>query len=387
MSPERFGRVSEPDASPLKVAHLTARLVVGGMENVVASLLRAMPASRVSSSAWCLEEADVIGDALRAEGRDVFAFGKRHARDPSLFLRIAARIRRTRTRILHCHDELAWFYGAIGARLAGGCRVIMTMHGRRHGISSRHLIEQRLLAALTSVLVCVSAYLEDQLLRELHANRSRLRIIRNGISLPPVVPGASERAAARSALGLSPGTMAVGWSGRMAPVKNLDLLLRSFAGLVQHVPESNLVLFGDGPEAAALDARAAELGISGRVLRAGVRLDLPKLLPALDAYACSSHYEGLSLSVLEAMAAGIPVVATAVGGNPELLGSGDSGLLVPPGDADAMEAALRILAEDGGLRRRMGECARQRIVENFSIDRMIDDYLLCYRSIVPRDLR
>ena len=141
---------------PARLVHLCARLPVGGMENVVVSLFQHVRRDQYNSAIWCLEEGDVQGRELIAQGEPVVELGKRDGRDAGLFVRIAQRIRRNRIDLLHCHDELSWFYGAIGAKLSGRrSPVVVTMHGRRSNISRRHLCEQRVLAALTSSIVSV----------------------------------------------------------------------------------------------------------------------------------------------------------------------------------------------------------------------------------------
>jgi glycosyltransferase involved in cell wall biosynthesis len=354
------------------------------MENVVASLLRALPSTRYVSEAWCLEELDALGHELRRTGATLFEFRKRRSREPRLFWTLARAIRTRRVELLHCHDELSWFYGAVAARLAGVRRIVITMHGRRPGIVGRHLIEQRVLAALTPTIVAVSAFLREQILHELRVPASQVVLVRNGIVMPPPVTP-EQRRRSRAALGLAASDFVVGTVGELSPVKNIALALDGVARAHREVPLLKYLVIGGGAQHEALTAKAAELGLTAAVRFLGVRRDVPELLAALDAYVCSSNYEGISLSILEAMAAGTPIVATMVGGNPELIQHGRTGLLIPSGDATALGEALRQLANQAAAARQIALQARLAVEQAYTIDRMIDAYDSLYRFLVERD--
>jgi glycosyltransferase involved in cell wall biosynthesis len=298
-----------------------------------------------------------------------------------LFLRIARQLRADRVDILHCHDELSWFYGTIAARLGGrDTRVIVTMHGRRLNIATRHLYEQRVLAAGSASIVAVSEFLRHQLLRELHLDADRVTTIKNGISIDACYPTADERHRARVELGLPAGAIVAGTVGELSPIKNLDLALEAIAAARRQVSDLRLVFVGEGALRARLTARAADLGLGDCVLFAGLRRNVAALLPAFDIYLCSSDYEGVSLSILEAMARGRPIVATAVGGNPELIEHDETGLLAPKGDAPAMAERIARLAGDAALRERLGKRAQAWVRRTFSMDRMVRDYERAYAA-------
>jgi glycosyltransferase involved in cell wall biosynthesis len=364
---------------PRRVAHLCSRLCVGGMENVVAHLLRTARSPQFESSAWCLEERDVLGEELAAQGFPVFVLGKRRRRDVGLFWRIAALIRQHRVAVVHCHDELSWFYGTVGARLSGPrCRVVVTMHGRRRDISVRHLWEQRALAAWTSRIVSVSEFLRNQLLSELRLAADRVSTITNGVPWAPDLPTIRDRDAARLRLGVRSDEFVIGSVGELSGVKNLDLMIDAASHVRLSVPGLKVVFIGEGKEKDRLLARVGQLGLAEHVAFAGLRRDVQALLPAFDVYVCSSDYEGVSLSILEAMARGRPVVATSVGGNPEVVRDGCDGLLVPKRKPEALADAVKQLAHDSVLRTQMGAQAHSSVRERFSLDRMVRDYVDLY---------
>lgn len=366
-----------------RVVHLCARLPVGGMENVVVSLVRHLPASQFVNAIWCLEEGDVQGRELLARGEQVLELRKAPGRDVVLFFRVARLIRQHEVELLHCHDELSWFYGAVGARLAHrGTQVVMTMHGRRRNISRRHLLEQRFLAALTSSIVCVSKFLCDQIHSELMPDPRRVTTIKNGISLPVTFPSHHERQQARASLGIPPEAFVIGSVGELSPVKNLDLTLDAAAIAVGKRPDLRVVFVGDGAERQALAERVAELGLQENVLFAGWRRDIQNLLPALDIYVCSSHYEGISLSVLEAMARGRAIAATAVGGNPELIEHRRTGILVAAGNPLELADAILGLAANPHEREQLGREAQRKVSSAHGIDRMVQSYAALYQRLM-----
>jgi glycosyltransferase involved in cell wall biosynthesis len=165
-------------------------------------------------------------------------------------------------------------------------------------------------------------------------------------------------------------------------VKDLGTLTAAVAVLRRQRPDVRLVVVGDGPERDALEACARELGLGESVRFAGIRRDARRLLAGFDIYANTSIHEGVSLTILEAMAAGLPVVATAAGGNPEVVVDGETGLVVPVRAAEAVTGALARLAADPALARRLGTAGRRRLEERFSIDRMVAEYVQVYRGLL-----
>jgi glycosyltransferase involved in cell wall biosynthesis len=203
-------------------------------------------------------------------------------------------------------------------------------------------------------------------------------VIYNGID-PGPLPDAQGRIAARKQLGVPADSLVIGTIGRLDPVKDLATLLRALAQCSQEV-QALLVIIGDGPERPALEALARELSVDSRVQFLGHRDDARQWLPACDVYVNSSVSEGVSLTILEAMAAGLPVIATRVGGTPEVV-TGECGLLVPARDAGALARALSELHRDLPRRASFGRAARSRVETHFTLDRMVREYADVYRSL------
>ena len=208
------------------------------------------------------------------------------------------------------------------------------------------------------------------------APRGRMHAIANGIRLDRYHPDAEARASARVELGLGDAWV-VGTVGRLDTYKNQALLVRALAPLLSS--DLRLVIVGDGPARGEVEAEIAKLREPRWVVMTGRRMDVPQLIPAFDVFALSSKTEGLPLVVPEAMAAGLPVVTTAVGGLPTVVDEGKTGMLVPVEEA-ALRRALATLADDRPLARTMGERARDTALDRYSADRMVDAYLDLYRQ-------
>jgi glycosyltransferase involved in cell wall biosynthesis len=245
----------------------------------------------------------------------------------------------------------------------------------------------------------VSAQLKTDLVRHVGMPEGRIEVLYNGVDLGRFRHGGSaagdaaagipdeatgERAAIHAELGIAPGALVIGSVGRLVPVKNYGLLLRAFAqaGLARR--GAHVLLVGEGPERAPLDALARELGIEANVRLAGHRDDVQRLLPAFDVFVLPSVSEGMSNTLLEAMAAGVPAVASEVGGNGEIVRDGIEGILFPSADQEALQAALGRLVDDAATRRAMGAAARERAQSAFDLKVMVGRYERLYERVAAR---
>ena len=209
---------------------------------------------------------------------------------------------------------------------------------------------------------------------------SRIAVVPNGIDAGRL-PDAADRHRARAAFGVPDDAFVVGTVARLDPVKDLGSLVLAFGQLRAAHPRSHLVIVGDGPERGRLEAMARENGLAPAIFLLGQRDDARALLAGFDAYVNCSTSEGVSLSVLEAMAAGLPIVATRVGGTPEVIEHSRTGVLVPARNSRALAEALFTLAADGLSARTLGAAARFAVEERFTIDRMVDHYARVYARL------
>jgi glycosyltransferase involved in cell wall biosynthesis len=296
---------------------------------------------------------------------------------PGLAMRVADAARRTGATVLHCHHYSPFVYGRLAALGLPGTRVIYTEHGRLSDDppSRKRRMVNRLLTRGVHDLVAVSHDLRSHLLDE--ALPERMRVIWNGID-PGEAPSPESRAAARAALRATGDEYLVATVARLDPVKDLGTLIRAVAATRRQGQRLLLAIIGDGQERAALESMTAAEGVADAVRFLGHRDDARALLAGADVYANSSTSEGISLTLLEAMAAELPVVATGVGGSPEVVVNGETGRTVPARDASAMAGALLDLDTNRSTALRMGREGRRRVLRHFTIDRMVQDYASIY---------
>jgi glycosyltransferase involved in cell wall biosynthesis len=235
----------------------------------------------------------------------------------------------------------------------------------------------------SDAIVAVSEAVRHDAAEYEHLDPARIRVIRNGVLVPPPMPPA-ERAAIRAGWGFGPADLVVGGVANLKPRKGLGLLIRSIATLHAGLPTLRLVLVGEGPHRPVLEALVAELGLTDVVHFHGRDLDARRLYGAFDIFAHASESEGSPNAVIEAAAAGRPIVATRAGGTVEVVVDGESGLLVPVGDEAGLAAALLRLAKDPELRARLGAAARERAATVFGMDRLVAEFAAMYEELAER---
>lgn len=269
-------------------------------------------------------------------------------------------------------------YGRLAALLVPRTRVVFTEHGRLSDAppSAKRRRATRLLTLGVHELYAVSHDLRRHLLEE--GFPERMGVIWNGIE-PDAERDASARASARLLLQAAAGDVVIGSVGRLDPVKDFGTLVAAFAAASARDARLLLVLIGDGPERAALEAAIGASGAGDRVRLMGHREDVRQLLPGFDIFANSSITEGVSLTVLEAMAAALPVVATRVGGTPEVVIDGETGMLVEARNAPTLGAVLAQVSSDPPRMLVYGRSGRQRLLDHFTLDRMVEDYAATYQ--------
>jgi glycosyltransferase involved in cell wall biosynthesis len=292
-------------------------------------------------------------------------------------------IREREIRVVHSHGKGAGLYGRLAARRAG-VAAVHTFHGLHYdgyppGARSAYIAMERGLARITHTIIHVSASQAERAGPLGLVPAERARVIVNGIDAARVRAQLRPREGARTALGLDPTALVLGTVARFDPVKGLETLLEAMGRLRQRRPGAVCLVVGDGPESGRLRARARRLGLGGTVVWAGPLPDAARYFAALDVYVTASLGEGLPLGVLEAMASGLPVVATRVSGHVDTVADGVTGLLVPPRDPPALAEAADALLADGARRLRMGEAARERVVREFSVARMTAEVGDVYR--------
>jgi sugar transferase (PEP-CTERM/EpsH1 system associated) len=364
----------------MHVVHVVDSLAVGGVENGVVNLVNALSPD-IRHTVVTLSAVGPLAERL-PDGVGCHCVGKRPGIDVGAMVRLAALLRRLRPSVVHSRNWGA-FDAIPAARVAGVGVVIHGEHGREaadpQGLDPRRNRLRRVFAPLVTRFVTVSFDLRQWLLTTVRLPAGKLVTIHNGVDARRFAGG--DRQAARRALRLPAHSVVVGAVGRLDPVKDHAGLLRAFSVLRTDQPAAELVIVGDGPCRAGLERQIQELGLTGHVHLLGMRQDVPLLLRGFDAFVLPSLAEGISNTVLEAMATGLPVVATRVGGNPELVEHGVTGALVPADNPLVLAAALRCYVEDGRLRDAHGDAARRRVLQHFTLERMAQGYHDLYVSV------
>jgi sugar transferase (PEP-CTERM/EpsH1 system associated) len=364
----------------IHVVHVVDSLAVGGMENGVTNLVNALTEG-IRHTVVTISATGPLADRL-PHHVERHCIGKRVGLDPYAFLKLTRLLRQLRPSIVHSRNWGA-FDAVVAARLAGVPAVIHGEHGREaadpDGLNRRRNRLRRLVAPLVSQFVTVSEDLRHWLVTTVKLPPAKVVTIHNGVDVSRFAAG--DRNAGRDTLGLASRAVIVGTVGRLDPVKDHAGLVEACAALRAARPETELVIVGEGPCRATVEHRIVELGLSGHVHLPGLSRAVPVLLRGFDVFVLSSLAEGISNTVLEAMATGLPVVATRVGGNPELVHDGVTGTLVTPGDPLALAAAIRAYVDDPALRARHGEAGRRRALEHFTVDRMAEAYRGLYTSL------
>lgn len=377
------------------IAHLIYCLDFGGLENGLVNLVNQLPPARFRHVIICLTRATDFRQRISRADVEVIEIGKRPGKDPAHYLRLWRELRRLRPVVLHTRNlatlEYQWMAWAAGVPVR-----IHGEHGWDHSDVNGTRLKNRLLrrgaAPVVQQFVAMSRHIAGWL-AGVGVGRERIRQIYNGVDVTRF--GTRDRKPADWPFERAE-SIVIGTVGRMSPVKDQLTLVRAFLRCIEWQPELartlRLALIGDGPLLAEARRLLEGAGAAQLAWLPGARNDVPELLAAFDLFALPSLNEGISNTILEAMASALPVIATRVGGNAELVEDRVTGRLVAAASPDEMARALLEYAADASLRSAHGEAARLRAVRHFGLERMILDYLDLYQSAIqvrgsPRTLR
>lgn len=374
-------RASVADTMAPRVGFVLHVMQVAGAEVLVAETIRRLGTS-IRPTVYCLDGVGQLGAQMQAEGVDVVSLDRRPGLDYGLIHRFAARLRDDRIDVLHAHQYTPYFYGALANILAGRqARVIFTEHGRHFPDVvgwKRRMVNRLFLQHLASEVNAVAQFSGDAVRVIDGFSRWPVRVIPNGIETHRYGDGAGTVAEARATLGIPVDRRYLVCVARFHPVKDHRTLIAAFARVSASRPDVDLLLAGDGALRADLEQQVRDAGLTERVRFLGVRRDVPTVLRAADVFVLASVSEGASITVLEAMATGLPIVTTRVGGNPELVREGQDGLLVPRGNSEALAVALGQVLDDPALVRRLGQSAQARARDEYDLADTIAAYARLY---------
>jgi glycosyltransferase involved in cell wall biosynthesis len=276
--------------------------------------------------------------------------------------------------------------GIVGAKLAAVPIIIHGEHGTMQTESKLHIHVQRWFWCRADQILSVSEVLRDNLHQTFAFPKERIRVVANGVDLSRF-DLSRNGVDYKARLGLPPEALVFGAVGRLVPVKAYPILLKAAKLVFREIPPAHLVIAGDGPLRNELVQMARDYNMMDRVHFLGARKDVQEILRALDVYVLCSESEGMSNTILEAMASGRPVVATAVGGNPELVVDGETGLLVSPNHPHRLATAIMKLLREPACRRRLGQGSRRRVEEKFNLEDMVRNYAEVYLELFARHFK
>jgi sugar transferase (PEP-CTERM/EpsH1 system associated) len=372
----------------IRIMHIVDHLGKGGLENGLVNLIEHLEPTRFEHVVYAIRQLGANADRLRSDGVQVICQGKKDSDSVFQFGELARGIRQVRPDIVHSRNWAA-VEAVVAARWLRSCAVIHSEHGLERDATSkeprRRRIFRRVAFELADRVVAVSCQLRD-----LHSGRTgfraeRISVIHNGVDGQRFFADEAARKATRQELGIGDDEFLLGCVGNLLPVKDHITLLKAVEALEIDIPRWRLMIVGEGSERPLLERFIAEHpGWKARISLPGTSTRIAEFLNGLDAYILPSIAEGISNSLLEAMSCGLPVIASAAGGNPEVVVHGKSGLLFPARDVGSLRELLLLLGRNEDLRRVLGEGARRRVQEEFSIHVMVQKYQNLYENVVRK---
>lgn len=357
----------------INVLHIVLGLQVGGLEKFVLDLIDKYPPN-IKPYIVCLEKKGELGRHF--ENLDIIELNKSPSLSFKTVMQLVSMITKLDIDIIHTHNPGPHFYGAIAGFLARK-PVIHTKHGRNYPADGKKVWLNKISSYFTDKVVAVSQNAADVCLEVENINSSKLEVILNGIDTNIFAPRKCEAEDNKP--------VQIGIVARLSAEKDHQTLLGACKLLSTQKADFHLDIIGDGPLRGVLESSVKSLEIDKYVSFCGTRHDVPELLRKLDIFVLSSISEGISLTLLEAMATRLPIVATNVGGNPEVVVDCETGYIVPPGNPEEMANKLLLLIKDENLRIQMGEKGRERVVMKFSIDETAQQYEKLYYSVLKRN--
>ena len=390
---------SRPSEPRIKVLRIISRMNIGGPAIHVTNLNSGLDPDRYVSllvsgtenpgegSLRDLAESAGVEVTVIPQIRSAASLGPR---DVLALFKLYRLMRRERPQIVHTHESKAGFLGRLAARIAGVPIVLHTYHGHvlrgYYGPLKSWALRrmEQLLALLTDRLIAVSEQVKRDLVQYRVARSEKISVVPLGFDLEPFLSSEVHRGSFRREMNLNGSTRLVGIVGRLFPIKNHRLFLDAAALVSAEEPASRFVVVGDGVLRQELDQYARDLSIRDMVIFTGWRRDLPRIYADLDVLVVSSDNEGTPVSAIESMASGCPVVATRVGGIPDVISDGDTGYLVPAGDADALASRILSLLRDDQEVSRLRAAARAFARDRYNLQRLISDIQAIYENLISK---
>ncbi|MCG8667890.1 MAG: glycosyltransferase [Pseudomonadales bacterium] len=368
----------------IPVAHVFLTLNIGGMEKVGIDLIENMDSDRYENHVICLKEVGALGESLQKRYPNVVSMSKQDGLSFGIIKDLANYFRECGIKIVHTNNSAPHFWAGLAAVLAGIKVRVHTNHGRNFDWPTRRIWLDRFSASLSRKIICVSEDSAAKLSISDKINPRKLAVIPNGIDTSIFSPG-DKNGGILNDYDVSESQILIGSVARFSTDKDQETLIRAFHQLLeQGIDNARLLLVGDGDTRQPLEQLANELQLGEKVIFAGFRTDIVEVLRTLDIYVLPSHTEGLSISLLEAMSTEKAIVASAVGGNTEIIQDQENGLLVADSDVEGMAVALKTLIENPEKGMAFATKARNTVLESYSIKAMVQKYQDLYESVLSQ---
>ncbi len=362
------------ESSKKTILHIVISFETGGLERFVLDLIR-LSANHFNHRVVCLERP---GELVPSGGlNNITCLNMKPGLQLKCVVDLCSFAKKNQIDLIHTHNEKALFYGAISGLLSG-IPVVHTKHGKNQ-ITFKSRLRNHLLSHFCDRIVTVSRDAALQCIREEKISADKVMTIWNGVDTNTFSSG-RETSSLKAALGINAGIPVIGIVARLDTVKDHPTLFAACRILKESGADFRLLVVGDGPLKDSLIKLTESLGLQRNITFTGGRRDVPDLMNVMDIFVLSSISEGISLTLIEAMACELPIVTTDAGGNPEVVLDGVTGFLVPPTNPSALAEKLLLLMNDSEARTRMGAAGRMRAVGNFSIEKSVQEYEKCYRQ-------
>jgi L-malate glycosyltransferase len=365
------------------LAFVVNSLNPGGTERLVVNMGLAL-AHDFHVTVVCLDEPGLWASQLRKDGIPVYCVWRQPGLDLSTALKLARLFRQCRTDIIHAHQCTPWFYSALSRLFHEAPRLLLEEHGRFFPEVKnwkRAIVNRTLIRRLTHRFVAVSEDIRKRLHIYEGLDYQQIEVVYNGVN-PAGELTKNTRENLRNQLGFGAAEFVVGTVGRFDPIKNLPLLVQGLAEVRNTLPGIRGLLIGDGPTFSETETLVERLGLIDSVVLTGFREDAKVLVQCMDLFVLPSFSEGTSMALLEAMAGGVPVAVTDVGGNPEIVEDDRNGWLIPSGDLESLAAVILKACRNPELASSYAAAGRLQFVQRFTFERMIESYRKTYQDLL-----
>ncbi len=364
--------------------HVVLDMDLGGLQRIVNLLIKRMNYERFEPYLCCLDRGGLFCDEFTCDDVHSSVLGRRPGPfDMKMFRKLIKILKGSKIDIIHSHNGCS-LYAAMAGKVCGIQGIIHTDHGRLVPDRKTAIWEDRIASLMMDRFVSVSNQLTEYLTKTVKVNEKILCTIVNGIDTDRFVPIAHEkREEKRVKLNLNVNARIIGTVCRLDPIKNLKLLIDSVPVILQKIPDCQVVIVGDGPDEKNLRDQASRLNLNSKVIFTGRVTDIEKVMPIFDLYVNTSVSEGTSMTILEAMSCGLPVIASDVGGNAALVDT-SGGALFPSGQADMFQNSVINILSNPTMLREMGEKSRRKVKSRFSFDHVVEQYENLYHELVDR---